>query len=58
MVKGEDEQHPDTFELHDNSPTIVFGPNIDNTDEYLPPSNVSLNIHDMILHNAMLDSGA
>ena len=27
-------------------------------DEYIPPFSMSLRIHDMFLHNSMLDSGA
>ena len=40
-------------------PTIVLGPKIKETeDEYVPPFYLSLNVHDMILHNDLLDSGA
>ena len=46
------------MELHDDAPTIVFGTNIEDTNEYVPPFYLSLNIQDMILHNVMLELGA
>ena len=59
MVKNEGDFQSDTLELTDDAPTIVLGPRIEDTDEEdVPPFYVSLNIHDMILQNAMLDSGA
>jgi hypothetical protein len=41
-----------------NQPTIVLGPIIEDRDEICPPFYISLNIHDKILHNFLLDSGA
>ena len=59
MVKNEGNFQPDTLELTDHAPTIVLGHKVKDTDEDdVPPFYVSLNVHDMILHNAMLDSGA
>ena len=59
MVKIEGEYQPDTLELNADVPTIVIGPIVeDGSSEEVPPFYVSLNVHDMILHNAMLDSGA
>ena len=59
MVKDEGDCHLDTLELTDDAPTIVLGPKVEYIDEEdVPPFYVSLNIHDMILHNAMLDFGA
>jgi hypothetical protein len=54
------EQTSDTLNVQDDHPSILFGPRIDgNSDnEEVPPFYVSLKIHDMPLHNAMLDSGA
>jgi hypothetical protein len=49
---------PDTVNLQDESPTIVFGPHIDDKEESVAPFYVTLNIHDKMLHNCMLDSGA
>ena len=48
---------PDSLNLQDDSPTILFGPHVDeSTDEDVPPIYVSMNIHNSILHNAMIDS--
>ena len=59
MVKNEGNFQRDTLELIDDAPTIVIGPIIGDTDEEdVPPFYVSLNIHDMILHNVMVYSGA
>jgi hypothetical protein len=58
MVKME--QIFDTLNIQYDHPTILFGPCAkENSDvEEVPPFYLSLNIHDMTLHNAMLDSGA
>ena len=39
---------------------LIFGPNVDgkNLDGSVPPFYLSLTVHDQILHNAMLDTGA
>jgi ribonuclease HI len=41
-------------------PELLFGPEVDGRDDTgdVAPFYISLNIHDLILHNAMLDSGA
>ena len=45
--------------MADDAPTIVFGSKIENMDDKeAPPSYLSLNVHDMFVHNAMIDSGA
>jgi len=49
---------PDTLNVQYESPTIVFGPHIDDKEEYVAPFYVTLNIHDKMLHNCMLDSGS
>jgi hypothetical protein len=43
--------------VQDESPTIVFGRQIDEKEEYVAPFCVTLNIHDNMLHNCILDSG-
>ena len=59
MVKAEGDCQPKTLELTNDAPTIVLVHRIEDKDEEdVPPFYVSLNIHDMILHNAMLYSGA
>jgi hypothetical protein len=52
--------HSDTMNLTDDHPELLFGPEVDGWDDTgeVAPFYISLNIHDLILHNAMLDSGA
>jgi hypothetical protein len=52
--------HSDTVNLTDDHPELLFGPEVDGRDDIrdVAPFYISLNIHDLILHNAMLDSGA
>ena len=54
------EENNDTFNLNDDQPELIFGPNIEGKYQEgpVPPFYVSLNVHDNILHNAMHDSGA
>jgi hypothetical protein len=51
---------PDTLNIQDDHPAILFGLRVEETNdtEDVPPFYVSLKVHDMNLHNAMLDSGA
>ena len=45
--------------MADDAPTIVFGSKIENMDdEEALPFYLSSNVHDMIVHNAMIDFGA
>jgi hypothetical protein len=50
---------PDTLNVQDDHPAILFGLRVEETSdtEDVPPFYVSLKVHDMTLHNAMLDSG-
>ena len=51
--QGQFKQH--ILEVVDDAPTIVFGSKIENVDdEEAPPFYLSLNVHDMIVHNAMI----
>jgi hypothetical protein len=52
--------HFDTVNLVDDRPKLLFGPKFDGqTDNgVVAPFYISLNIHDLILHNSMLDLGA
>jgi ribonuclease HI len=52
--------HSDSVNLADDRPELLFGPAVDGRDNTgdVTPFYISLNIHDLILHNAMLDSGA
>ena len=58
MVRNQGEFQPDIFEVNDDDPTIVFVAKIENGDEDgFPPFYLSPNVHDMVVHNAMLDYG-
>lgn len=49
----------DTVNLQDNKPTILFGPRVENqAEDEVTPFYISLIIHNMFLHNTMLDLGA
>jgi hypothetical protein len=54
------EETSDTLNIQDDHPDILFGPRVEESSDVdeVPPFYVSLKIHDMTLHNAMLDSGA
>jgi hypothetical protein len=54
------EEASDTLNVQDDHPAILFGPRVEECgdDGDVPPFYVSLKVHDMTLHNAMLDSGA
>ena len=59
MVKGQGESQSDILELNDDNPAISFGSKVENLEnEEVPPFYLSSNVHDMVVHNAMLDSGA
>jgi len=48
----------DIISLQDEKPSMVFGSSSDMIDENVPPFYVTLKVHDFILYNCMLDSGA
>ena len=48
----------DIINLHDEKPTIVIGPIVEEREDNTPPFYISLNIHNKVLHNCLLDSGA
>ena len=59
MVRSPGEFQLDILEVNDDAGTIIFGSKIENVDdEEAPPFYLSLNLHNMILHNAMIDFGA
>ena len=53
-------ENVDSINLNHDKPKLLFGPEVEDKfrEGGVPPFYVSLNIHDKILHNAMLDSGA
>jgi hypothetical protein len=50
----------DTLNVQDDHPVILFGPCVEEASdtEDIPPFCIHLKVHDMTLHNAMLDSDA
>jgi hypothetical protein len=48
----------DVINLQDEHPTIMFGTHIENDKYCAVPFYITLIIHDHLLHNCMLDSGA
>ena len=61
MVANQGEAHLDILEMTEDNPTFIMGSKVDtmdNDDEEVPPFYMSLNVHDMVLYNGMLDSGS
>ena len=58
MLPPEATLTPDSLNLQEERPMVVFGPHVEEIDPSTPPFYVSLVIHDLLLHNCMLDSGA
>ena len=50
--------YTDFVNLQDDKPVVTMGPMIEDLKDSFPPFYISLNIHDKILHNCLLDSGA
>jgi hypothetical protein len=47
----------DSVNLQDEKPEVVLGPMVEDKDDSSPPFYTSLNIHDKVLHNCLMDSG-
>jgi hypothetical protein len=52
------ESHSDVIKLEDDNPNITFGPHFEGARDTVSPFYITLNVHDRLLHNCMLDSGA
>jgi hypothetical protein len=48
----------DVISLQDENPAIIVGPHIEDGSNASPPLYISLNVHDKILHNYLMDLGA
>jgi len=46
----------DTIKLEDENPSIIVGPHIEDIYDASPPFYISLNIHENILHNFLMNS--
>ena len=53
-----DEEGVDYLNLQDDHPTIMFGPKLEDQNDPMPPCYISFRIHNLYLHNGMLDSRA
>lgn len=53
-------ENEDSVNLFDDQLELIFGPDVNGkpVEGGIPPFYISLNIHDKILHNSMLDFGA
>jgi ribonuclease HI len=59
LLQSEPSSHStDSVNLQDEKPTIILGPLVEDRDDSSPPFYTSLNIHDKVLHNCLMDSGA
>jgi hypothetical protein len=59
MLQSESPQPPsDSVNLQDEKPAVILGPMVEDRDDSSPPFYTSLNIHDKVLHNCLMDSGA
>jgi hypothetical protein len=48
----------DVINLEDDKPNINFGPHFEGSKDNVTPFYITLNVHDELLHNCMLDSEA
>jgi len=48
----------DSINLQDEKPAVILGPMVEDRNESSPPFYTSFNIHDKVLHNCLMDSGA
>jgi hypothetical protein len=48
----------DVISLQDENPTITVGPHIEDGSDASPPFYISLDVHENILHDCLMDSGA
>jgi hypothetical protein len=48
----------DFINLQDEKPAVILGPMVEDRNDSSPPFYTSLNIHDKVLHNCLMDLGA
>jgi hypothetical protein len=59
MLQPEPSSHStDSVNLQDEKPAVILDPLVEDRDDSSPPFYTSLNIHDKVLHNYLMDSGA
>jgi hypothetical protein len=52
------ESQSNVINLEDDKPNITFGPHFEGSRDTVTSFYITLNVHDRLLHNCMLDSGA
>ena len=55
---SDQESQSDVINLEDDKPNITFGPHFEGARDTVSPFYITLNVHDRLQHNCMLDSGA
>jgi ribonuclease HI len=55
---SDNESQADVINLEDDKPNIIFGPHFEGARDIVAPFYITLTVHDHLLHNCMLDSGA
>jgi hypothetical protein len=55
---SDQESQSDEINLEDDKPNITFGSHFEGARDTVSPFYITLNVHDQLLHNCMLDSGA
>ena len=55
---SDQESQSDEINLEDDKPNITFGPHFKGARDTISPFYITLNVHDRLLHNCMLESGA
>jgi hypothetical protein len=59
LLLPEPSNHPiDSINLQDERPAVILGPMVEDRDYSSPPLYTSLNIHDKVMHNCLMDSRA
>jgi hypothetical protein len=59
VLQPEPSSHPtDSVNLQDEKLAVILGPFVEDRDDSSPPFYTSLNIHDKVLQNCLMDSGA
>jgi hypothetical protein len=48
----------DSMNVQDEKPAVILGPLVEDRDDSSPPFYTSLNIHDKVVNNLLMDSGA
>jgi hypothetical protein len=58
MLQSEPSYHSiDSVNLQDEKLAVILGPMVEDIDDSSPPFYTSLNMHDKVLHNFLMDSG-